>query len=136
MNTQERTGKEPKDTTTWTVSDLPQLSEYDRAASLSYDNRRWALDFVSPEKLGMLKPMTEQGVMIQNAGGYVVRCIYAVDHYEVRISLAMLVSTFNAIGVTFELGECTVVVPYVGDEDATDEDKTEQEGIAPGPEVV
>ena len=103
---------------------------------MSYDNRRWALDFVSPEKLGMLKPMAEQGVLIQNAGNYVVRCIYAVDHYEVRISLAMLVSTFNAIGVAFELGACTVIVPYVGDEDATGEDKTAEGGIAPGIEVI
>ena len=49
--------------------------------------------------------------MIQNAGDYRVRCILAIDCPDARIGLAMYKSTFNAIGVSLELGDYTIVAP-------------------------
>ena len=97
------------------------LIEFDRTDSLSHSKRLWALDFVNPANLGSLKPMTEQGLLLQNSGDNSVRCIYAVDHFEVKILLAMLVSTFNSIGVTVELGDYTVIVPFEGEEEVAEE---------------
>ena len=50
-------------------------------------------------------------LLLQNAGDYRVRCILAIDCIDVKIGLSMYKTTFNAIGVEFELGEFTIVAP-------------------------
>ena len=139
MNPQERPKRKPRtNQPKWTVKDLPDLIEFDRTDSLSHSKRLWALDFVNPANLGSLKPMTEQGLLLQNSGDNSVRCIYAVDHFEVKILLAMLVSTFNSIGVTVDLGDYTVIVPFEGEEEVAEEanDEVISEKIVDGFEVA
>ena len=50
----------------------------------------------------------------------------------------MLVSTFNSIGVTVELGDYTVIVPFEGEEEAAEEanDEVLSEKIVDGFEVA
>ena len=61
---------------------------------------------------------------MQNAGNYCVRCIWAMDHFDSRIALAMFKTTFDAINVQFEMGEYTIVIPC---EELAEEDKVKQE---------
>ena len=102
--------------------------------SLSHKSRKWALDFSNPEHIGEYTCNECCGLLLQNAGDYRVRCILAIDCFDAKIGLSMYKTTFNAIGVEFELGEFTIVAP----------DKREQQGSsaatktadAPGMEVV
>ena len=120
--------------TRWYKEDLPSLIERDKEASLSHENKLWALGFANPEDIGMSYWSKEFGVLLQNVGDYRVRCIMAFDSPDARIGLAMFYHTFSAVGVKFELGECTVVVPLPKKaESVYGQDET---STAPGMEVV
>ena len=97
--------------TRWHEEDLPSLIEEDLERSLQYNARIWALDFANPANIGEYIWNEVSGLMIQNAGDYRVRCILAIDCPDARIGLAMYKSTFNAIGVSLELGDYTIVAP-------------------------
>ena len=120
--------------TRWFKEDLPSLIESDKETSLSHDNKLWALEFANPEDIGMSYWSKDFGVMLQNVGGYRIRCIMAFDSPDARIGLAMFCNTFGAIGVEFELGEYTVVAPLVEQEEVTQE--ADEAGSLPGMEVV
>ena len=118
----------------WFKEDLPTLIESDIETSLSHENKVWALNFANPENIGMSYWSKDFGVKLQNAGDYKIRCIMAFDSPDARIGLAMFCNTFSAIGVGFELGECTVVAPLVEREEAVHE--AEESGSVPGMEVI
>ena len=118
----------------WYKEDLPSLIERDKEASLSHENKLWALGFANPEDIGMSYWSKEFGVLLQNVGDYRVRCIAAFDSPDARIGLAMFYHTFSAVGVKFELGEYTVVVPMPKKEESVNgQDETSP---ALGMEVV
>ena len=120
--------------TRWFKEDLPSLIESDKECSLSHENKLWALGFANPEDIGMSYWSKELGIMLQNVGDYRVRCILAIDSSDARIGLAMFYHTFTAIGVKFEVGEYTVVVP-VGKQENTPHEVDEASPV-PGMEVV
>ena len=126
--------KQTEQKTRWFEEDLPTLIESDIETSLSHENKVWALNFANPENIGMSYWSKDFGVELQNAGGYKIRCIMAFDSPDARIGLAMFCNTFTAIGVGFELGECTVVAPLVEREEAVHE--AEESGSVPGMEVI
>ena len=126
--------KQTEQKTRWFNEDLPSLIERDIETSLSHDNKLWALKFANPEDIGMSYWSKDFGVMLQNVGGYRIRCIMAFDSPDARIGLAMFCNTFSAVGVEFELGEYTVVAPLVEQEEATQE--ADETGSLPGMEVV
>ena len=126
--------KQTEQKTRWFKEDLPSLIESDKETSLSHDNKLWALKFANPEDIGMSYWSKDFGVMLQNVGGYRIRCIMAFDSPDARIGLAMFCNTFGAIGVEFELGEYTVVAPLVEQEEVTQE--ADEAGSLPGMEVV
>ena len=126
--------KQTEQKTRWFKEDLPTLIESDIETSLSHENKVWALNYANPENIGMTYWSKEVGVELQNAGGYKIRCIMAFDSSDARIGLAMFCNTFSAVGVEFELGECTVVVPLVEREEAVHE--AEETGSVPGMEVI
>ena len=118
----------------WYDSDLPTLTESDTERSLSYHCKSWAFNFIDPSNLGKYIHLEDLGVSVQNVGDYRARCIWAIDHFESRIALAMLKNTFESINVTFELGEYTVVVPYI--EPNEDAEAVEKQPEQFGMEVV
>ena len=120
--------------TRWFKEDLPSLIESDEKQSLSHESRMWALKFANPEDIGTYYWSKEFGVKLQNVGDYRVRCIMAFDTPDSRIGLAMLSKSFNAVGVKFELGEYTVVVPFAREQVAPSE--AEDVSSAPGMEVI
>lgn len=101
----------------WNETDLPSLTNEDITIAEAHKQRLWALNFVNPENYGQYTFMRDCGVALQNTGPFTVRCIYAVDHYETRISLAMIKHTLACVNVKLEMGEFTVVAPYLGKED-------------------
>tara|TARA_S200000501_G_scaffold316689_1_gene309734 strand:+ start:892 stop:1305 length:414 start_codon:yes stop_codon:yes gene_type:complete len=115
---------------TWTVKSLPTLSDADRKLSLDFENRQWALNFANPANVGKINTMTSQGIILQNVGSYSVRCIFAFDHFDTRIGLAMVRNTFVSVGIDFEVGEVTVIVPYTPEDEIAP-----TEAVAPGVEV-
>ena len=134
---QENKKKENKQTEPkkrWYDEDLPSLIEADLENSLSHSARKWALDFSNPEHIGEYTWNEYCGLLLQNAGDYRVRCILAIDCFDAKIGLSMYKTTFNAIGVEFELGEFTIVAPNRRKDQATSEEEKVAE--APGMEVV
>ena len=129
---QENKQTEPK--TRWYDEDLPSLIEVDLENSLSHKARKWALDFSNPEHIGEYTWNEFCGLLLQNAGDYRVRCILAIDCFDAKIGLSMYKTTFNAIGVEFELGEFTIVAPDRREDQDSSEEVTVAE--APGIEVV
>jgi hypothetical protein len=129
---QENKKTEPKKR--WYDEDLPSLIEADLENSLSHSARKWALDFSNPEHIGEYTWNEYCGLLLQNAGDYRVRCILAIDCFDAKIGLSMYKTTFNAIGVEFELGEFTIVAPDRREDQAASEEVKVAE--APGMEVV
>ena len=126
--------KQTKPKTRWYDEDLPSLIEADLENSLSHNSRKWALDFSNPEHIGEYTWNQYCGLLLQNAGDYRVRCILAIDCIDAKIGLSMYKTTFNAIGVEFELGEFTIVAPDRREDRAASEELKVAE--APGMEVV
>ena len=126
--------KQTEHKTRWFKEDLPTLIESDIETSLSHENKVWALNFANPKNIGVVYWSKDFGVELQNVGGYNIRCIMAFDSPDASIGLAMFCNTFTAIGVGFELGECTVVVPLVEPEEAVNEAK--EAGSVIGMEVI
>ena len=126
--------KQTKPETRWYDEDLPSLIEADLENSLSHNSRKWALDFSNPEHIGEYTWNQYCGLLLQNAGEYRVRCILAIDCIDAKIALSMYKTTFNAIGVEFELGEFTIVAPDKREDQASFEEGKVAE--APGMEVV
>ena len=118
----------------WYDTDLPSLIEEDLENSLSHNARKWALDFSNPEHSGEYTWNEYCGLLLQNAGDYRVRCILAIDCIDAKIGLSMYKSTFNAIGVEFELGEFTIVAPDKREQQ--DSSAATKTADAPGMEVV
>jgi len=114
----------------WTVKSLPTLSDADEKLSLDFEARQWALNFANPADKGVITQMSGLGIFIQNVGSYRVRCILAFDHFETRIGLAMVRNTFESVGIDFELGEVTVIVPCKHEGDIAP-----AEPVVPGIEV-
>ena len=110
--------------TRWQLSDLPDLTNEDIERSLHHTAREWAFEFSAPTNLGKYIHLEVLGIVLQNAGNYCVRCIWAMDHFDSRIALAMFKTTFDAINVQFEMGEYTIVIPC---EDLPEEAKVKQE---------
>ena len=110
--------------TRWEISDLPDLTDEDIERSLDHTAREWAFDFSAPTNLGKYIHLDALGIVLQNAGNYCVRCIWAMDHVDSRIALAMFKTTFEAVNVQFEMGEYTIVIPC---EELAEEDKVKQE---------
>ena len=126
--------KQTEQKTRWYDEDLPSLIEKDLENSLSHSARKWALDFSNPEHIGEYTWNEYCGLLLQNAGDYRVRCILAIDCFDAKIGLSMYRTTFNAIGVEFELGEFTIVAPDRREDKASSEEVKVAE--APGMEVV
>ena len=112
MNEEVKMIENNRGTSHWNDADLPDLSDEDLFKAERYSSRLWALDFVNPENVGKYEFMSEFGLTLQNTGQFAVRCIYAIDHYEVRITLAMLRKTFASINIKLELGQHTIVAPF------------------------
>lgn len=119
----------------WQISDLPTLTDEDISRSLDHTAREWAFDFSAPANLGKYIHLEVLGIVLQNVGNYRIRCIWAMDHADSRIALAMFKNTFDAINITLEMGEYTVIVPceYIPE---GEQDKQETNSETYGMEVV
>ena len=119
----------------WQISDLPELTDEDIRRSLDHTSREWAFDFSAPANLGKYIHLEVLGMVLQNVGDYRIRCIWAMDHADSRIALAMFKKTFDSINISLEMGEHTVVVPceYIPE---SEQDKQETKSETYGMEVV
>lgn len=107
---------------------LPELSEEDRVLAISHDGKLFALDLLSPDKLGYFSWISGLGVALQNVGNNTVRCICIYDDPPAYRHLALINASLSAVGGVLEYGDFTVRKQWVPrEENETEEEITPQQ---------
>ncbi|MBD36343.1 MAG: hypothetical protein CL512_06200 [Actinobacteria bacterium] len=103
------------------VEMLPELTEEWIRDATQNEHLEWArgmLEFYEP---GAIHEIEEWGITLQIVSSDTARCISVFDHGYPMHMLQMLITTFEAAGLTLEIAPYTVLRPYVAPEKEEDD---------------